>query len=390
MRYHVLGLGPLGSLVAHHIRRAVPPVHAVTLLHSKDARLRHAPTSLHVQTNGVVTTSDGFTQETFHPVPNTKIDSLFVTTRAPSTLPALRQLAPRLSPQSTIVLVQNGLGVYDKLIEHIFPDPQQRPHFIFAAATHTTLFPPSNSSNSGTHTVLQPTVGSIEFAIVPDPFGRNFEAGFLDEAVHASERRPRLSDLATGESDPLFQHYRSLRNTVAALLLAEPLNARWKSMAHVQLTLRRKVVVQSVIHPLTAIMGCRNGDVFSSPNALRIAARICEEASAIYAAQIGEETKAWIDASDTDMGDSVLGLGRLPRVLEPPNLVRECVKASETTKGAISPMLSALRYGRRTEIDYLNGYLLRLGKLYGVQTTANALLYNLLRMRASLPIDLIL
>ncbi|KAJ7706024.1 ketopantoate reductase PanE/ApbA C terminal-domain-containing protein [Mycena rosella] len=395
MRFHVLGLGPLGSLVAHHLRRAIPPAHSVSLLFGKPATLRHAPTSLHVETDGAITSSSGFNLETFEPSEytdpqaETNIESLFVTTRAASTLPALRLLAPRLSSDSTIVLIQNGLGVYEQLIQNVFRDPHQRPHFIFASATHAALFPAAHTFYAGAHTVLHPVVGHVEFAVVPDPFGRNFEAGFLDEAVNPAERRPRLSDLARPEGDPLFQHYRSLRNTVAALLLAEPLNARWKGMAHVQLALRRKLVVHSVIHPLTAIMGCRYGDVFSSPNALRIATRICEEASDVYTAQIREETKAWMDATNPEMG-GVLGIARLPHALEAQSLVRECVRVSQTAQGAISPMLSALRNGRRTEIDYLNGYLLRLGKTYDVQMTANATVYNLLRMRAAVPIDLIL
>ncbi|KAJ7492473.1 ketopantoate reductase-like protein [Mycena latifolia] len=381
MRFHVLGLGPLGSLVAHHLRRAVPPAHPITLLHTREKERRHAPSALHVEADGETTTSSDFIHETFDQDSHERIESLFVTTRAASTLPALRRLAPRLSPDSTIVLIQNGLGVYDQLSQNVFPDPQRRPHFIFASATHVTLFPAAHTYFSGNHTVLQPSVGSVEFAIVPDPYGRNYEAGFLDQSVHASERRPRLSDLA---------RYRSLRNTVAALLLAEPLNARWKSMAAVQLALRRKVVVQSVIHPLTAIMGCRNGDVFSSPNAVRLATKICQEASDVYALQIREETQAWMGTSGTDMEGGVLGIARLPRALETDSLVRECLKTSQAWRGSISPMLSAVRHGRRTEIDYLNGYLVRLGKTYGVMMPVNAAMYSMIRMRASLPLDLIL
>ncbi|KAJ7446501.1 ketopantoate reductase-like protein [Mycena galericulata] len=390
MRFHVLGLGPLGSLVAHHLRRAIPPTHSVTLLYSRQRNVRRAPPAFHVETAGSITSSSGFVYESFEPdsQSNDAIESLFVTTRAPATLHAIRRLFPRLSQNSTIVLVQNGLGVYDQLIQNVFRNPQQRPHFVFASATHAMFFPSATKYFGGRPTLLQPEVGDIEFSIVPDPSGRNFEAGFLDETVHASERRPRLSDIATSEGDPMFQRYRSLRNTVAALLLAEPLNASWKSMAHVQLVLRRKLVVKSVIHPLTAIMGCRNGDLFSSPNAIRIAARICQEASNVYSAQIREETTAWL-AGEPEMG-GLLGIARLPHALETESLTRECLRFSQISKGAVSEMLSALRHGRRTEIDYLNGYLIKLGKTYDVQMPANATMYNLVRMRSSVPLDQIL
>ncbi|KAJ7727824.1 ketopantoate reductase-like protein [Mycena maculata] len=398
MRFHVLGIGPLGSLVAHHLRRAIPPTHSITLLYNKPRTARHAPQSFHIQTGGSLTASSGFLHETFETSDNKdlgtaaqsneSIDSLFVTTRAPSTLHTIRKLYPRLSPNSTIVLVQNGLGVYEELIQNVFRNPQERPHFIFASSTHAMFFPSSSALFGGRSTLLHPEVGHVEFAIVPDLYGRNFEAGFLDENVHASERRARLSDITTPE-DPQFERYQSLRNTVAALLLAEPLNAHWKSLATVQLALRRKLVVQSVIHPLTAIMGCRNGDVFSSENAVRIAARLCREASDVYGAQIREETKAWLAASDSDMG-GLLGIARLPRALDAQSLTRECLRISQTSQGAVSNMLSALRAGKRTEIDYLNGYLVKLGKTYDVPMPANATIYNLVRMRSALPIDQIL
>ncbi|KAJ7110060.1 ketopantoate reductase PanE/ApbA C terminal-domain-containing protein [Mycena epipterygia] len=392
MRFHVLGIGPLGSLVAHHLRRAIPPAHSITLLYGKQRTAQNAPDVLRVDNNGALTNSTGFIYDTYESKetqnPEEPIESLFVTAKATSTLHAIRKIAPRLSPHSTIVLIQNGLGVYEQLIQNVFPNPQWRPHFIFAYNTHTIFFPSVNAMFAGKSTLLHPSVGRVEFAVVPDPSGRNFEAGFLDEDVHPSERRPRLSDIANPEGDPLFMRYRSLRNTIAALLLAEPLNTQWKPMATVQLALRRKLVVASVINPLTAIMGCRNGHVFSSPNAVRLATRLCQEASDVYSAQIREETQAWMAASESET-EGVLGMARLPRALEADSLVRECLRSSQNSKGAVSTMLGAVRQGRRTDIDFLNGYLCRLGNTYNVKMPAHATLYNLVRMRLDIPLDLI-
>ncbi|KAJ7631062.1 ketopantoate reductase-like protein [Roridomyces roridus] len=390
MQFHVLGLGPLGSLIAHHLRRAISPSHSITLLYSKASVLRRAPNALHVETAGALSSSSGFVYETFEPpatpqaVSQGPIESLLVTTRLNNTLHAIRRLLPRLSPNSTIVLVQNGLGVYEQLCQNLFRNAHERPHFIFATSTHATLFPSPSALYAGRPTLLQSAVGDIEFSIAPDPNGRNFESGLLDQTVHASERRPRLSDIAVPEGDHLFHRYRSLRNTVAALLLAEPLNARWKSMAHVQLALRRQVAVKSVIHPLTAIMGCRNGDVFSTPHAMRLAAKLCQETSDVYRAQIRDEAEAWL-ADNEGQSTSLLGLARLPRVLETESLTRECLNAAQSSPMTISTMLAAVRHGRRTEVDYLNGYLARLGKTYGVQMPTHAAMYNLVRMRSAVP-----
>ncbi|KAJ7293728.1 ketopantoate reductase-like protein [Mycena rebaudengoi] len=390
MRFHFLGVGPIGSLVSHHLRRAIPPAHSIVLLHGSPFDALKAPNSFHVEAGGSYTTSENFWSETFdgpvvrarngQPItqPGDTIDSLFVTTRAPATLHALRKLAPRLSENSTIVLLQNGLGVYDELVRNLFVNPSLRPHFIFASSSHAGFFPEKTK-------LLHSTMGEIEFGIVPDPLGRNFEAGFLDETLHPSERRPHLTDIAK-PSDPTFLHYRSLRNTVAALLLAEPLNARWKSVAHVQLALRRKLVVHSVIQPLSAIMGCRTGDLFSASTGVRIASAMCQEASDVYAAQILEETKAYMATAESDLGGA-LGVARLPNALQQRSLVRECLHVAEASGDTFTTMLGAIRSGRSTEIDYLNGYLLRLGKAYNVDMPTHTTLYDLVRMRSEVPLD---
>ncbi|KAJ7225368.1 ketopantoate reductase-like protein [Mycena pura] len=389
MRFHVVGVGPLGTLVAHHLRRATPPAHPIIFLHSKEKSLRNAPTGFVLETRGSVTTSSGFEHDTFETEQNTTIESLFVTTRAYSTLHAIRRLVPRLSQNSTIVLAQNGLAMYDEIVRTLFRNPKERPHFIFASSTHSMFLSSAATTHKTRPTMLQPTVGTVDFAIAPDPHGRNFEAGFGDEAVHASERRGRLSDVARLDGDPSLQRYRSLRNTVAALLLAEPLNARWRPLAQVQIALRRKLVVNSVIHPLAALMGCRTADIFSTQYAVRIAKRICQEAADVFQTQLREDTKAWMASSETEVG-GLMGIARLPPSLEAESMLRECLKVSQESKQSISSMLGSVRHGRMTEIDVLNGYLLKLGKTYSMQMPATATMYNLVRMRSAIPLDQIL
>jgi 2-dehydropantoate 2-reductase len=384
MQFHVVGTGTLGTLVAHHLRRSTPATHPIVLLHKSRKHMREAPVSIHVSNIGsaISNASSGFEHETYRST-NQKIHSLFVTTRANSTLYAIQELAPRLSENSTIVLVQNGLAVYDKIIQTVFRNSRQRPHFIFASTTHLALFQAAHGLPTGGHPLLRLTDGNLEFAIVPDPLGRNFEAGFTNEALRAPERRPRLSDIAASEGDPAFQRYGSLRNTVAALLVAESLNARWKTMAHLQLLLRRKLAINSILHPLTALMGCRTTDVFATAGSVRIAENISKEASEVFGAQIREETKAWL-ARANELGEvgGVLGMARLPSALEAHSLLRECLRVSSHSHGALSSMLVALRQGKKNEIEFLNGYLLELGRTYDVKTPTIATMYDLVKMRS--------
>ena len=65
-------------------------------------------------------------------------------------------------------------------------------------------------------------------------------------------------------------------------------------MSQLQLALRRELAVNAVISPSTAIIGYRNGDIFSSPSSHLILDGVCREASDAYTAQLSSETKEWL------------------------------------------------------------------------------------------------
>ncbi|KAG6814133.1 hypothetical protein H0H92_002128 [Tricholoma furcatifolium] len=402
MRIHVLGLGPIGHLVSFHLRRALPSHHSITLVH-RSQRQANAALALggviHIEKNGIVRTAEGFGSEIFEAdspstlsaPPNTRaagaepIDSLLITTKANSVVSAIRRLLPRLSENSTIVLMHNGMGVYEELVHEIFRNPQHRPHFILSSNTHGAF-----RKDDGKHFV-HAGVGSIVFGVVPDPRGHNFEAGFNDTSLPPTERRLRLSDIIPPETDPQKQRYVSLRDTMAALLLMEPLHVSWRPMSEVQTIMRRKLVANAVINPLTALMGCRNGDIFTTSASKSILQKVCQEASQAFAAEFSSESKAWLAklaAQGVDIKD--VTVDRFPRELRPRSLREEVERVAEMTKGNISSTLADVRRGRKTEVEYINGYLLKLGSTYHIKMPATTTLLDLVKMRSAIPIDQIL
>lgn len=402
MRFHVLGLGPIGSLVSHHLRRTLPPTHSISLIHKNERYARAAQEKggiVSVERDGLVSAASGFKSEIFSSpmyIPelpsshasqantdedgSSLIESLFITTKAYTTLSAITKLLPRLSHDSTIVLLQNGMGMYEELVQSLFRNPLQRPHFILASNTHGAYL-------RGPTDVVHTGAGEIKFGIVPDPSGRNFEAGFFDDTIPVTERRARLGDI-TAPTDPTFARYKSLRNTVAALLLAEPLNTSWLPIAHIQTAMRLKLVVNAVINPLTAIMNCRNGDIFATNAARQVMRRVCVEASLVYAAEMRANAQVMLqNASAAGYSEDDVILDRLPRSLTASALEQECLRVAELTKGNISSMLSDVRRGNPTEIDYMNGYLLNLAQKYRVLMPVTMTLAQLVHMRSDIPLD---
>jgi len=411
MRLHILGLGPIGTLVAHHIRLSLPREHKITLIHKSKrlaSRERFNGGLIRIENNGIVTSSTGYDSEVFDeeelakrgtkskrellgytlnmpeeprkPVePLQQIESLIITTKAQSTLPAITRLLPRLSADSTIVLLQNGLGVYERLIQHVFRNPETRPQFILASNTHGAWL--KNYSQ-----VVHTGIGDIEFGIIPDPRNRDFEASLKDERVPARNRRLEINDI-THPSDLYFHRYRSLRLTVAALSAAEALSSKWRPIREVQVAMRQKLVVNAVINPLTALMGCRNGDIFTRNGSGRIAKTICTEASAAYACELQSLTHSMLKSFGDMDNQGQVPIGRLSPALQADALEKECLRVAKLTKGNISSMLTDIRQGRRTEIDYINGYLLRLGAAHRLSMPGNLMLRNLIAMRSSIPLD---
>ncbi|KAF9454142.1 hypothetical protein P691DRAFT_798405 [Macrolepiota fuliginosa MF-IS2] len=406
MHFHVLGLGSIGTFLAHHLRRALPPEIPITLIHklrSQAERTLASGNIIRVERNGVVTQTTGFKTDVFDKplrtshgpwLPksemaieheeeansNQPISSLLVTTKAHQALPAISKLAPLLSADSTIVLLQNGMGLYEELSSKVFRNPGQRPHFIIASNTHGVF-------TKGFHHVVHAGPGAIDFGIMPDLQGRNFETSLDDESIPPFDRHLQLNDITT-PNDPHFKRYKSLRDTVALLLLLQPLHVTWRPMHEMQVILRRKLVVNAVINPLTAIMGCRNGDLSASPATQYLMDSICYEASQAFAAEFQSETNQWVHGlAEQGVDANTIDVTRLPLALTKAALAEEVVKVMTATRGNISSMLMDIRHGNPTEIDYINGYLLKIGRTHRVRMPTNATLLNLVKLRSHIPLD---
>ena len=309
------------------------------------------------------------------------IESLLVAIKAYTVVDSVKALVPRLTPNSTIVLLHNGMGVYERLVEDVFRNPEQRPHFIVAVNDH-------GAWNKDYFHTVHAGIGSITFGIVADPRGRNFEASSVaddDVPTQGHERALSLDNIMSPQEGDDDSPYRSLRNTVAALSNLSGLDATWKPISHVETAMKRKLVVNSVVNPLTALLGCRNGDLLESAEARKIVERICAEAARAYAMQAQQEEGSWNDREKRVRIRS--GFGRVPPGLDAQALEEECLRVMRTTAGNISSMLSDIRTGSYTEIEYMNGYLLGLGRSFGLPMTTTATLLNLVKLRTAIPLD---
>ncbi|KIJ55453.1 hypothetical protein M422DRAFT_151989 [Sphaerobolus stellatus SS14] len=419
MRIHVIGLGPIGSLVAFHLRRSLPRTIPITLVVKNPSRAREVRSlgGIAIESSGATSTQRGFDLEIFDPLEEVvfdlvynkqgagsidtmsqPIDTLIVCTKAHSTMGILRRIRRRLTANSTIVLLQNGMGVYDTVVHELFRNPLERPQFVLATTTHAAR---TKTHGSLFHTIHVST-GQLSFGILPDPQGeRNFEASKWDVTIPQSQRTLSLDDIApsphrTGRRDRCS----NLRDTIAALSNLQYLKPSWEPLSELQLLMKRKLVVNSVINPLTALLQCSNGALYGNPHVEHISQGVCDEASTIFSREslegpgpdtilppIEEEgpddfrAPITLEAPPHEHDDAVDVLHSIPSGLRSSELQEEVMRIARRTSMNYSSMYADIMKNRPTEIDYLNGYLRRLGKFYGVATPQNNVLYNLIKLR---------
>ncbi len=123
------------------------------------------------------------------------------------------------------------------------------------------------------------------------------------------------------------------------------INAEWSD--NIEEEIYRKASINSVINPITAVFKVNNGKIIDNPYLWNIAKIISSE-NANLMNEIGYKIDVEKDVYET------------------------CKVTSRNT----SSMLQDLNNGRRTEVDSINGELIKTGEKYGKYMPANRMMFN--------------
>ena len=384
-RIYVLGSGNIGCLVAHSLR-CLPAPPPVTLLFHKYSTLQKfisADATIKIQRpHKELSTSKGFDYE-LTPAPNVvqeasnlsdqlplppppppplppQIAVLIITTKAPQAVAALRPISERLTRDSTILILQNGMGVLDEIKSEIFPDPSSRPNFILGITTHG-IYP------QGPFTLAHRGLGSISLGYVQRDVEPSSDSGsWLFPSLRGSkpsphtpedpDKPPPLESLPPTASYLFSQFLSSPGLTAVHLPLAELLSAQLEKLA-----------VNAVINPLTVLLDCRNGELLNNYFAVQTMRIILWEVSQVLCALPELEAMP----------------GRDMR-LSPDRLYDLVISVARLTGGNYSSMFQDVREGKQTEIDYINGYIVEQAKKLELACTMNFMLISLVKGKAKI------
>lgn len=331
MSVHILGPGAMGSLVAHELAlgsRLVPSL----IFKSKSALDSYTNSGGAVTlarpegTDKVSTSTPIAATSRAHDVQS--IENLVVATKNYSTEKALARYLRAMSPKTSILFIQNGMGVIPKLQQAFWPNPREMPRIYKAISTH-------GAYKANVSTVHHVGLGELFISELPN--------------VHTDPA-------GLGELPP--------ENALIQALLDRPALAA-QHICHQDFLLKEmeKLLVNSCINPLSAIYDCLNGDLFYGDGASRTMQKIILEGVACLRREYA------ILKSVPEAGT----------VLAPDRILSLVLSVCQSTAKNSSSMREDMRRMNRTEIDSINGYISYLGRKHNLPTATNNLMVSLIK-----------
>lgn len=445
---HFLGAGNIGCLVATELARYIKPENIILMMRNKENFDKFVRQDQTVIVNRLFGNRkileqkfnamywDGITSETL--ALHHSIDNLIVTTPTNNTIAAIAPYVKYLHRASTIVLIQNGLGVYEELCNNFWKDPENRPTFVLGITSHAV-----NGSRLSSFNFNHVGTGYLKLAVVPSEINtpeeennnivseqefKELEAkGYIEEGdvVYSSGntkreeesnkqssvevKGPRFHLNSSHSNLPQDRKIDYLDNTTSTstvnyiendllneekpvaggeqsywgeklvipdlvktlLLTNKSLKTTLIDYPNYKLEQYEKLLINSCINPLTAILDCKNGELLNQNIFRKLLIDIINEGYYL----ITKELKRQIHPEWHYLIDTRFRPNRIS------GLVKDvCHKTSQNR----SSMLQQIHTQGETEIDYINGYLIHLARKSDLKAPRNSMLIELVKAKEHL------
>jgi len=357
-RIYILGNGNVGKLVAHSLAR-IPNRPPITFLFHHQRIMTQwykGGKSIEIIQHGTAERSSGFDVELTSPhdpaapshlqIQDT-IYSLVVSVKAHATVEALSTIAHRLGRESTVLFVNDGMGILEEVNQKLFADPKTRPEYMMGVSTHgmQTLSPFSSALHG---------VGTIGLSLMP-------QQGF---------------DFSEQTAPILCPSARYLLRTLTRTPSLTAMGLTASDLYQLQL---EKLASHAVIDTLTVVFDCNFGDLLDNFGITRVMRLLISEISLVIRSL-----------------PELQGIPNLELRFSPSRLEYQMVSLAKTNASKKSSILQDVKHGRMTEIDYSTGYIVRRGADLGIRCVMNYLLMQMVkgkqnmesrRLEGSLPVD---
>lgn len=278
-----------------------------------------------------------------------KIYTMILTVKSPATVLALRSVKHRISAQTTICLMQNGIGQVEELNREVFTDPATRPTYMLGVVSHGVYL---STQFAAIHT----GIGSTAIGIVRD----------LDK-FPPPPKSPLHPPTGT-EQKQMFPSDKDLYANITSRYLLRTLTrspilvcAAFPYLDLLQLQLE-KLAVNCILNPITALLNVPNGSLLDNFALMKVARLLVAEISVVVRSLPELE-----------------GVPNVKQRFSPERLESLLIGITKRTAKNSSSMREDIRKGKDTEIDYINGYVVRRGEERGIKCVMNYMLMQLIK-----------
>ncbi|KAI5364614.1 Putative 6-phosphogluconate dehydrogenase-like domain superfamily, ketopantoate reductase [Septoria linicola] len=277
------------------------------------------------------------------------IHSLIVCTKTIRTIGALDALKHRISKDTTICFLQNGMGVIDDVNRDVFTDEATRPQYLQGIVSHGANVPPQKAIEDPFF-VVHAGHGTIAVGAVPPKPSTPSKSSDRPPTPtgFGTENPGEMDEEKVNELQPTGRYItRTLTRTpVLACVAFTPLEL-------LQLQLE-KLAVNSILNPLTALLDNRNGTLLYNFALTRTMRLMLAETSLIIRSL-----------------PELRGIPNVPNRFSAERLETLVVSVANKTRNNISSMLADVRRGAQTEIEYINGYIIKRGEEMNIKAIVN-------------------
>jgi 2-dehydropantoate 2-reductase len=280
------------------------------------------------------------------------IYTMIVTTKGPATVGAMRSVKHRVDARTTICFMQNGLGQIDELNRQVFTDPATRPAYMLGIVSHGCYM-------SGRFTVIHAGFGTVALGIYRDPDRY---------PLPPKSPTPNISDISEDERRRFYPTDKELFSNLSSRYLLRTLTrsptlvcAAFPYLDLFQLQLE-KLSANAILNPLTALLDVPNGGLLYNKELSMVQRLLLAEISLVIRSLPELE-----------------GLPNVRKRFSSKRLEHLLLGVTSRTAQNSSSMREDVRFHKHTEIDYINGYIVKRGEEVGIKCVLNFMMLNLVK-----------
>jgi 2-dehydropantoate 2-reductase len=276
------------------------------------------------------------------------IHNLIVATKSNRTIAALEAIKYRLSRESTICFLQNGMGLIDDINKELFRDEATRPNYIQGIVSHGAHMVSPAHREENPFYVVHAGHGTIALGAIPREKPTAADTRSQAPTGAGSSKKGKL---APGDDKSWSPSSRYLLRT---LTRCPSLCAVGFTSIELHQQQLEKLAMNCIINPLTVLLDARNGVITYNFELTRVMRLMLAEISLVIRSL-----------------PELKGIPNVPFRFSAERLETLVIGIANKTANNISSMLADVRAGRPTEIDYINGYIVKRGEELGIKCLVN-------------------